>query len=224
MNYLSASNQSECAHLLAERIQKLLSSGKKVLWLVPGGSNVPISCEAMNLIRKKAQEKLGSLSVTLTDERYGPEGHKDSNWKELIDAGFDLQGINSISVLKGESLEATVKNWSKQVDALFRNADAIIGQFGIGTDGHIAGVLPYTVGAESTETAVGYEAPQFIRISLTLHAISKIHQAFVFALGESKTAVIKDLIGKNLPLKEQPAQIIKKLPEACLCGSVSRPN
>jgi len=53
-----------------------------VLWLVPGGSNIPIAVEAMDMIRKEMSGlSLKYLTITLSDERYGSVGHKDSNWK-----------------------------------------------------------------------------------------------------------------------------------------------
>ena len=37
----------------------------------------------------------------LTDERYGPVGHPDSNWSQLLQKGFDLPQAKLVPVLTG---------------------------------------------------------------------------------------------------------------------------
>lgn len=217
MKILAARNQEECAPILAQRLADELSRGKGVLWLVPGGSNIPLSVSVLALLRSMvAPDQLARLAVTLTDERYGPVGHTDSNWKQLADAGFDFEGFTSAPALTGAFLEETVSRYGARTEELFDQADVVIGQFGLGADGHIAGALPRTVGASSAETAVGYEAANFTRITLTLDTIGTIDAAYAFAFGASKNPVIDGLRSADLPIEDQPAQILKQMPEAYL--------
>jgi 6-phosphogluconolactonase len=210
-----------CSDVLAERIRKELVFGKKVLWLIPGGSNIPLSVRAMRSLRSALSPAyLSKLAVTLTDERYGPVDHADSNWKQLVDAGFDSSGLVVRPVLMGYPLEETVRRYGDNARELFAWADLVIGQFGIGADGHIAGCLPGSPAIESADTAVSYSAPSFTRITLSLAAIRKVSVAYAFVFGDSKQRAIDDLRNKDLPLSEEPAQILKSIPEAYLYSDV----
>jgi 6-phosphogluconolactonase/glucosamine-6-phosphate isomerase/deaminase len=221
---------------LAGKVVNSLKEGKKVLWLVPGGSNIPIAVEAMNMIRQALNDnethtnnKLLNLTVTLSDERYGHVGHKDSNWKQLEDAGFNFDGVNKIPVLIGKSLEGTASAYKKGIikamNEVATSEGLIIGQFGIGADGHIAGILPHSRAAAYLEAdhtgkdsplICAYRSSPFIRITLTPVALNKVSIAYVFAFGDSKREAVERLRGQDLSIDEQPAQILKHLPEAYL--------
>jgi 6-phosphogluconolactonase/glucosamine-6-phosphate isomerase/deaminase len=213
---------------LAGRVVSSLKEGAKVLWLVPGGSNIPIAVEAMNMIRKEMGDlPLKYLYVTLTDERYGPVGHKYSNWKQLEDAGFNFTGINKIPVLIGKSLEGTVSAYKKGIIKAMNGTAAseglIIGLFGMGADGHIAGILPNSPAAAYLEAdhtgkdsplVCAYRSSPFIRITLTPVALNKVSAAYIFAFGDSKREAVARLRGQDLSIGEQPAQILKHIKES----------
>jgi 6-phosphogluconolactonase/glucosamine-6-phosphate isomerase/deaminase len=254
----------EGAQELAERILSYLNEGKRVLWLVCGGSNIPVSVEVLNIIKTaagrvrggmpqlttyvKASRKLTNfhgedntpnervdvgvstgveenldvngeyltpinlkdLTVTLTDERYSSINHPDSNWRHLKEGGFDFDAVTAIPVLIGKSFEETTKMYGVNLRDAWSNNDVVIGQFGIGEDGHIAGVLPRTVGVRSPGTVVSYEAGKFRRLTMTLATIAKLDYAYVFAYGESKKEAVNNL-KEELTLEAQPAQILKKV-------------
>jgi 6-phosphogluconolactonase/glucosamine-6-phosphate isomerase/deaminase len=217
MNYLHLNNQIDGVVILADKISEYLRQNKKVLWLLSGGSNISISVEVLKILKSGFGDKLKTnLAVTLTDERYGSVGHIDSNWQQLIHGGFDMEAVQAVPVLFELPLEQTTKKFGEDYQALTLWADVIIGQFGIGPDGHTAGVLPGTIGATDTSTACSYVSDRFIRISLTLKTIELISYAYVFAFGESKREVIHSLQIENISLIEMPAQIFKKMSESYL--------
>lgn len=200
---------------LAERLTTELIQQKKVLWLIPGGSNILLSVRVMSAVRTSlTSKKLQNLSITLTDERYGSVGHADSNWKQLQDAGFNFEGVHAIPVLVGKEMEETVALWERHLHSLFQKSEMIIGQFGMGTDGHIAGVLPQTSGVESRDYCVGYQSEKFARITLTLNAIARMAEVHLFAFGESKKAVLETLGDTALPEAVQPAQVLRRVQRA----------
>jgi 6-phosphogluconolactonase/glucosamine-6-phosphate isomerase/deaminase len=216
MNLIHSTTPTEGIAALAGKIRSMLERNKKVLWLVPGGSNIPIANEVMRALRKDVLKDMKTaihLTVTLTDERYGSIDHPDSNWKQLENAGFDFEGINIIPVLTGVSLQETVENWERELRRAFKGNDLVIGQFGIGPDGHIAGMLPNSPAAVSLEYACGYQAEHFVRITMTAPAIKKVHSAFVFAYGSPKTYQLERLQNEELTIEEQPAQVLKSLRE-----------
>jgi 6-phosphogluconolactonase/glucosamine-6-phosphate isomerase/deaminase len=203
--------------MLAARIITELQDGKKVLWLVCGGSNISISVAALRLIKagfpKLSPEK---LSITLTDERYGPVGHFDSNWKQLADAGFNFALMRSRPVLTGLGLDETVNVFEGTFENVSHEADIVIGQFGIGADSHIAGALPGSPAIDSKRTAVAYKSGNFTRITLTLAALSRLDVAYAFVFGESKKKAVDSLRDTDASISEQPVQVLKKLREAHL--------
>ena len=166
------------------------------------------------------------LAVTLTDERYGNIGHADSNWIQLLQNGFDISAVRALPVLCGLEPKETVIKFGKNYRDLTAWADIIIGQFGLGSDGHTAGVLPDTIGVKdqgtacfykSNPTSQGYgEARKYDRITLTLKTIRNINIAYVFAFGESKKEIVEKLKKEEISLEEMPAQIMKEIPESYL--------
>lgn len=212
MQIIHTTNQKEGIISLGNLIGNSLKEGRNVLWIISGGSNIAGGVEVMNMLQSFVGKKdIGRLTVMLSDERFGPVGHKDSNWQKLMEAGFNVTGVNVVPVLTGLEFEATKDAFSLNAKKAFNKADIIVGQLGLGADGHTAGVLPQSRGVDDTSVAVAYEANDFKRITLTLKMIKKISVVFLFALGESKRAIVADLEGKDLPLLEMPAQIFKRM-------------
>ncbi len=217
MNFIHAETADNGGHELATKIAAVLGRSEKVLWLVPGGSNISTAVDIMEIVRERATiGELGNLSVSLTDERFGPVGHADSNWEQLIDAGFDFDNITAIPVLRGASFEATVAEWGKEMLAAFEANPNRIGHFGIGADGHIAGILPHSPAVSAEIPTYGYEAGKFKRITLTAILLQALTSAYGFAFGASKSKAIHELRDSNLSLDDEPAQLLKAIPEAYL--------
>ncbi len=197
---------------LYERLVTELKTGDKVLWLVPGGSNIPL---AAAISKRLPDDLTKNMTIMLTDERYGAVWHEDSNTRQLDEAGFDAKKGTIIPVLTGDlSLQETAEHYADALADAFIQADVIIGQFGMGADGHIAGMLPGSPAVTSDELAVGYETDTFVRVTMTAEAITHVDAAYVYAFGEAKRAALENLASKEQELTEQPAQILKSLPEA----------
>lgn len=192
-------------------IEKLKAGG--VLWLVCGGSNIPLSKAAMDMVRAQVLPiELSNLTVGLTDERYGILGHKDSNWQQLLDVGFNFEGIHTLPILFGKPLEETVTEYAQKLSEAFDTHPYVVAQFGIGADGHVAGMLPHTGGLGAEALVFGYEAAPFTRISVTPPAFKKIHTAFAFVFGESKREAVQKL-HQELSIADEPCQLLKQIPE-----------
>lgn len=203
------------AATFTERLTQELQAGKKVLWLACGGSNIAIEAEIMKNI---PPELSANLAITLTDERYGEPGHKDSNWQQLQDAGFDYKQAETFPVLQaGESLGETVQRYDGLARQAFAASDTVMALFGIGADGHIAGILPGSpASTENNQWAAGYHAGPLTRITLTFPALKQIDVAYAFAFGSTKKDALAQLQTKTIGLEQQPSQILKQLPEAYL--------
>jgi 6-phosphogluconolactonase/glucosamine-6-phosphate isomerase/deaminase len=195
------------ADFIAERIIDLLRTGQQVLWLVPGGSAINVAVLAAEQI---AQEPHANLVATLTDERYGEVNHADSNWRQLLAAGFYLPQAKLMPVLTGLDRLATVENWINNLEREFSQADYVLGLFGLGADGHTAGILPHSPAVSARELVSTYDADKFQRVTITPAAIIKLNEAIVWAQGVDKWPALAQL-DQLVSLAEEPAQILKKL-------------
>ncbi len=198
---------------LTKRLLRDLADGKRVLWLVSGGSNIPVSAQIMGNISPRLQQK---LSIMLADERYGVPDHIDSNWDQLLRGGFRSRKAKLLPVLKaGLNFEQTVNRYEKLAKQAFSNSDSIVAQLGIGESGSIAGILPDSPATEETKSwVVGYQSTPFLRLTLSFMAFRHISAAYAFAFGSMKHLTLTSLRNRSLLLVEQPAQILKQLPEA----------
>lgn len=192
------------AHLCIT-ISRRLAAGEKVLWLVTGGSSIPLEAEVASRLNRT---NLRNLIVTLSDERYGPVGHSDSNWQQLLDAGFNLDGATLQPVLSDKSFEETAAQYSQMLESDWAVADYKIGFIGIGPDGHAAGIKPGSPAVNSNKIVSAYQGDDFARLTITPKAIARLDETVSYALGEAKWPMLKRLT-KTLPIQEQPAQCLK---------------
>ena len=205
----------EAENNLKDRLLHELESGKNVLWLVSGGSNIGVTVEIMRNIPEGLTEH---LSIMLIDERYGKPGHADSNWQQLMQAGLSPKNAHLMPVLLSNSaLEQTAMHYNNMAAQAFAEADVCIAQVGMGIDGHIAGILPHTVtSVDNQQLAVGYQNEPFDRLTLTFSALEMMDAIYVFAYGDSKREAITTLQNEGLSPDDQPAQFLKQLPEVYL--------
>ena len=213
MEFILTAGREKGVADLAARLTRELAAGKKVLWLVSGGSNVSAGEQVMAGISDELSQR---LTIMLADERYGPSGHKDSNWAQLLQAGLDGKRARLLPILEADqTFEQAVDHYNELATRAFADNDSVIAQLGIGGDGHIAGILPGSLACqEQTKLAAGYEAPPLTRLTLTFPALQKISAAYVFAFGNTKRQALSQLRDEQLEPSQQPAQILKQLSEA----------
>jgi 6-phosphogluconolactonase/glucosamine-6-phosphate isomerase/deaminase len=215
VTYKKISDNTPVVAYIVERIVNNLHAGKQVLWLVCGGSAEAVAIA----VSKQLQGKdLRLLTVTLTDERYGAVGHADSNWQQLADGGFELPGAAMVPVLEpGEDRALTTEKFNDNLQGLLRRAEYRIGLFGVGPDGHTAGILPYSPAVNAVGFAASYDGPDYQRITMTPNAITKLDEAVIYAVGQTKWPVI-DAFDDDSALDAQPAQILKHVPVLTICN------
>ena len=207
ITFVKSTDSEEIARFIAQKIQLKLDEGKKVLWLVPGGSAIKIVVAA----RYGLTRNLQALTVSLTDERYGPDGHVDSNWEQLTRAGFNFDGIMRVPILTGLDLAATTNTFNGFLAQALKDNDYSVGVFGMGADGHTSGVLPGSPAVSSEDFCTSYQGPDFIRITTTPRFITLLSEAFLYTSGEAKHHQL-ELLNQDVPLAEQPAQALKLVP------------
>jgi len=200
---------------IAGRISDELLRGKRVLWLVSGGSNVGLQVQIMNEVRAKAADRLEGLAILPMDERYGEYGHKDSNSQQMREAGFDPGKATWVDVLTHNvPFDQTVSFYSDVATTAFANAGVVVSQFGLGPDAHIAGLLPDSpaISAEPV-VVIGYEWSDYIRLTLSPEMLKTVQVGYVPAFGENKRTALKRLKKNDEPFEKLPAKLLYDLPE-----------
>lgn len=215
MNYIyTPTPQQEAAQYTAGRINDALIEGKKVLWLLSGGSGIQVAVQAAKLLQ---QAPLHNLFVTLTDERFGPVGHANENWQQLLDAGFALSKAGLYRPLTGNDRTTTTAEFSSWLHNALTTCDYSIGIFGVGTDGHTAGIKPYVVNPELTDYATDFNGEDYERITITPAAIRRINEIVLQASGPDKLPVLATLLDQPLPpIAEFPAGILHAVQNVCI--------
>lgn len=212
MHFILSPKLSTAVSALQSQLLSELKKDKNVLWIISGGSNTAVTVSVMNGLPANLTARLTIIPV---DERYGPVGHKNSNIQQLLDGGFIAGQAKLMSVLQPDlSLQATADAFNLIVQAEFAKAQVIIGQLGIGPDGHIAGILPESPAAGVNDKFVtAYLSDPYQRITMTFQALQKITVDYSLAYGAAKKTALQQLHDSELPLSKQPSQILRKLPE-----------
>ena len=191
---------------MASAIKQHLSKGEKVLWLASGGSGIKVGLKTLEMLNGIDLE---NLTITLTDERYGELGHKDENWQQLLGGGADFKNAKTFRIIKDLSFNETTENFNDWLEQTIENVDFVIGLFGIGADGHTAGIKPNSVAATSVKLADNFTGEDFQRITITPKMFKHINQIVTQASGVDKTRVLETLFAEKIDFVDQPAQLLK---------------
>jgi 6-phosphogluconolactonase/glucosamine-6-phosphate isomerase/deaminase len=110
--------------------------------------------------------------------------------------------------------DQTVDFYNEVAATALANASVVIGQFGLGQDAHVAGILPDSPAATADEaTVAGYEWTDYTRLTLTPAALTRIHAAYVLAYGDNKKTALERLRAHTETLSELPATLLYEIPE-----------
>src|SRR5258706_7607481 len=100
---------AEGEQALQAKLEAALKDGKRVLWFISGGSNIPVTVHVLDAL---PDELTRNLTIMPVDERYGPVGHKDSNAQQLHETGFQPKQATFIPILDGGGLAETAKQFA----------------------------------------------------------------------------------------------------------------
>jgi 6-phosphogluconolactonase/glucosamine-6-phosphate isomerase/deaminase len=211
MQYIYSADAQLAIEHLVQRITTLLNEGKKVLWLVSGGSGGKVTVEVS---KELLDTNLKDLYVTLSDERYGDVDHANENWNLLLQDGLLLPGATLYRPLQGLSRQKTTERYNEWITDTTKSVNYVIGIFGIGSDGHTAGIKPYSDVVEAEAFVADFTGEDFERMTITPAYFDHIDEAVIQAFGADKHAVIQQLQTQELFAAAQPAQLLKNIPVA----------
>ncbi|MGI9027548.1 MAG: 6-phosphogluconolactonase [Candidatus Saccharimonadales bacterium] len=205
MRFLNVPSEVATAEII-DSINRALQAGSALL-LVSGGSNIQLAVTVRDGLKITNQLTLG-----LIDERYGPIGHPNSNWAQLLNAGLNPEGLQLLPVMidDGVGHEQAAASYRERLQAAIANHNTVIGIFGIGDDGHTSGILPRSPAITATETVIAFMGHDFPRVTATPAIMPLINKAFLVSYGEHKHDQLIRLT-ENLSIADQPAQALKQI-------------
>ncbi|MFH1833340.1 MAG: 6-phosphogluconolactonase [Candidatus Levyibacteriota bacterium] len=217
--------------LTADNIQQELQSAKEILYgvidkktvLFLSGGSTPKA-----LYEEIAREKiLKPGAVALVDERYGEINHPDSNEKMIRETGFvsylQSSNVRFYPILENKDFEKTVKDYDETVRLLLSKFPKSVGIFGMGNDGHTAGIAPNKdnfvnplFGKDQENLFVScfddgntFQTGFGKRITLTFKAMEMFDFLIIFVFGSSKKNALS-LMFKQGSLEEIPSRFYLK--------------
>jgi 6-phosphogluconolactonase/glucosamine-6-phosphate isomerase/deaminase len=206
-----------------------LAAGQKVLWLISGGSSIPVAATVSQQLGRQGVNTEG-LFVTLVDDLYDPAHSAATNWQKLQDAGFEpgqatMQGILP---LKREALTATdtapdtiAAQFNRLLEDRLAWADVSIGQFGLGDGFHTGGVLAGSPAAREAERlAIAYKHDGVHKITVTPALIGRLDTALVNSMGEGKRPLVKHFLTSTKDIVAEPTQGLKSAKQTYLYSDV----
>jgi len=109
--------------------------------------------------------------------------------------------------------EECARQYSSELEGALERCGFSIGVYGIGADGHTAGIKPAKsqeafLPLLGPESVVAYSSEDYERITTTAAVIKKLDLIVVYACGEEKTTIIHKL-KQNVAAFKVPAQLLK---------------
>lgn len=213
IDYRHSSSQSEVVSFVAALIKDHLVRGDRVLWLTSGGSAIDISTQ---IAKSLAEVDCSNLYISLVDERYGEIGHSNENWQQLLNSGFNIKKATLHRPLSSDSQKKTTENYNQWMVEQLKLSNFSLGLFGIGNDGHTAGLKPHSDVISSQASIASYSWSDYERITMTPKSITKLDIAVAQAFGRDKDSALHQLLTSNLPIANQPAQVLKSVNQSIL--------
>jgi 6-phosphogluconolactonase/glucosamine-6-phosphate isomerase/deaminase len=220
---------------LSEAFGKRIVKNEPVLFLCTGGSSAVVAAAVCKDLADRYGDKKGGLkwlfTVSLADERFGPEGHPESNLVKLVNLGLPMGKVSTIHLLKGSAVDNDAFSEAvRHFDAFLTDATEkklagklhIAALLGIGSGNQTAGILPGSpvVNPEATGThditnlrwAAGYHSSILTRITITPDFFPMIDLAAVW-IDPKETPDAASRLEEDLSPVDHPAQLLKKAAE-----------
>jgi 6-phosphogluconolactonase len=214
-NYLHQFNNKselhiELANIVASLLQKSISTDTKAILAVSGGSTPKPFFNELSKINIPWQ----NVFVTLVDERWVGNTHKDSNEKLVREHLLqNLAKKASFIPLKNSSPTPFEGQWECNDKLRNLGKDIDVAVLGMGTDGHTASFFPKDENLDKALhtkelciATIPSDAPHQ-RITLSLNTLLKTKHLFLHIEGKEKKAVYEKAL-KPEPKYEMPIRAL----------------
>jgi 6-phosphogluconolactonase len=176
---------------IAENINEGISARGHSLLAVSGG-NTPK--KVFNYLRKQKVD-WNKVTITLTDERWVPNDHPESNEQLVMShlLNYLSNDISFVPLYGGQAtLKDDIKSCESRLEKLSLPFDAVY--LGMGPDGHFASLFPGDETLDNSNSlcvAVEGTNSRLARISLTASAILNARKIYLLFSGEDKLSIYR---------------------------------
>lgn len=218
MRIITAKNTNDVASKLFKLIKEPLENGKRVLWLISGGSSIPVACEASKLLTEVDCRK---LYITLVDEKIIKDKNAPGNMQQLLDKGFIVGGANLIPILQGSmNLQESADKFEANLQDQISKADFSIGQFGLGEGYHTGGILANSPAITDESYVRYYHSEEAEHITVTTKVITLLDVAFINSMGVCKKPLVDHFLDSDESINNEPTQALKSAKLTILCTGI----
>lgn len=173
------------------------------------------------LYRRLSEEKYidwGKVYFFWSDERYLAHENPESNYylaKKYLFDNLKMPKVNIFPIYTNVTPEESAQKYENTLKKFFKSDIPLfdLSLLGIGEDGHTASLFPGFEQLNNTHNLVisVYNSPKSpdVRITLTYKAINSSQNIFVLATGSSKTAALKNVFNKGVPVDQCPIKGIR---------------
>lgn len=205
------------ANRITDALRRRLDAQKSASLVVSGGTT-PVQCFAELSTQDIDWQRVGVLP---SDDRCVPADHEDSN-ERLIRENLLVGKAAAADMLpyhtEGMSVEERCHELNRDIRFVpFPFACSLLG---MGSDGHFASLFP---DADNLEDGLDLEsstlcipvktqASPYLRVSLTLSALSRSDEIVLLFFGEDKRAVYEDALNNNDQLPVSRLLLQKRAP------------
>lgn len=200
-----------------------VNHGRPILLMLAGGSSLSV----LNYINP---QYLGShITVTVTDERF-TDDIVDNNFSNLQSQSFynDLVNVDAYCIdtqiygdetVTGhaERFEKNINDWKKEFPK-----GIIIALYGIGADGHVAGIIPGIMSDDEFDKHfnssrlvahldAGSKNERPLRVTSTFSLMRQVDFPLFFVSGNEKKEALEKTLSNDGKMTETPARIIKEM-------------
>jgi len=225
---LKVIHHRSCEAAAAEAGRKLAATvgqHKKPLLLLSGGSSLNAVRVMVSRLSKTQKKRLKIMQI---DARYVPFGHEESNWTQIENLFGDELNLDRQYAMyeEGKKPRDLASDYSVLLESELEKADITIGVYGMGADGHIAGIKPTKIPYKFMKfldgrLVVNYKAKDYQRITTTQELIVKLNKVIGFVCGKDKYEAVKKL-NEDINMRLHPAQLLKDAKDGELHVNVGR--
>lgn len=237
MEVIRTHSADEAARLAGDALthELITKADRPALFLVSGGSSLFV-LDFMPAVAVRSNIQVGLVDErwTKSERDWNTYSYKKTDFaKKLSARGAPFIPIDTTIAGSAAESAQTYETYLKQWRNLFSNG-LIVALFGIGADGHTAGILPFPGQKEMFEQTflntrqwyVGYDTGTIgtcaTRITMTLHCLmQEIDMSVVYISGEEKREALRRTLLPDGSLCETPARIFNEVRNVRLFTDIS---
>ena len=203
-----------------------------VLLLLSGGSALSV----VSLL--SSWDDMSTLTIAVLDERFDPT-NRESNFANMAKTGWFAVATASgaahinTATLADDTMDTLAARFEQGLAAWRTEhpSGVIVGLFGMGDDGHTAGIFPMPEDPQAfadcfqgDHLVIGYRAPDNVtiplRITVTLTCMRSCACGFAYVCGRTKRAKWDELRCGASPPHIFPAGILRELPSVRIATDI----